>query len=625
MKKFLSLSLVVCLLLSVASVSASAQNTPKLYIIGDGIAADWENSADAYPTQGWGEYFKDMVNGIDAVNVARIYTDMTTYISDGYWEEIAKDLKEGDFVVVAFGVQSIDARDKSQYSKALTKYVLDAKQRGVEIIFVTPAPITESLATNKRLTPMTESIKTVAKMLDVPVIDLNAILLDGVKSDSDLKPLYNSLYLSNTQKTYYKQRGTISFFAANHSAAKTGKYLSMQGANYVANVVAREIYSSDTKLSKYMKNVDDPAQRPVYYDVLNEMSTGEIRGILYTGMDYKGLPTQVFAYLGIPEGVTAENPAPAMVLVHGGGGKAYLDWVKKWVEKGYVALSYYFMESQASTDNALSDGNIIYYDRGPRRGGSIDDNTYANIPRDEQWMYHATADASLAYTLLDSLPQVADGQIGISGISWGGVVTASVIGRDTRFKLAMPVYGAGYLDENLGNIHPVSQWDGRHNFDKVKASGMKTLWINSPTDYYFDVTTTSKSAAACGGDALLIYMFGHGEPSGSGVDGTLGEVFSYADSVFREGEAFPQLSTPKKSGSKVTLTATSDIGVKSATLYYTTSGVVYDGTCNSLWLSQSAEVKGNKITATLPNGTKGYYIGVTDSNGNRITTGYQTN
>ena len=623
MKKFLSLVLAVVLVLSMATVATHAQHTPKLYIIGDGIAADWGNSA--YPTQGWGEYFKNTVNGIEAVNASRTETDMTTYIAEGYWEDIAKDLKAGDFVVVAFGAESIDARGKSQYSKALTKYALDAKQKGAEIIFVTPAPIAESLEQNKKLNSMTESIRKVAKMLNVPVIDLNARMLDGVENDSDLKSIYNSLYLSNTQNSYHKQRGTISEFAQKEASEKSGIYLNNQGAIYVANVVAREVYASDTKLSKYMKNIDDPTQRPVYYDVLNEMNSGEIHGILYTGMDYKGMPTQVFAYLGIPEGVTAQNPAPAMVLVHGGGGRAYLDWVEEWVDKGYVALSYYFMESQASTDNTLPSGNVIYYERGPRRGGSIDDNTYASIPQDEQWMYHATADASLAYTLLDSLPQVKDGQIGISGISWGAVVTASTIGRDTRFKLAMPVYGAGYLDENQGNIHPVSKWDGRHNFDKVKASGMKTLWINSPTDYYFDVTTTSKSAVACGGDALIIYMFGHSEPLGSGVEGDLKEVFSYADSVFRGGAELPKLSAPKKTGSKVTLTATSDVGIKNATLYYTTSGIVYDGTCNSLWLSGSTEINGDKITATLPNGTKGYYIQVTDTNGNRTTTGYQAN
>lgn len=620
MKKFFSLFLAFLMAISMTVFTANAESTPTLYIIGDASVA--ELGEGMYPAQGWGEYFKDTVEDINAVNKAIPMTNMTTYISEGYWAEIVKNLKSGDFVVASFGVESIDARGKSQYSKALTKLCLDAKRKGAQIILVTPAPITASLEANKKLTPMMDSMKKIGKMFDVPVIDLNAKMLEGVESDADLKSIFNSLYLSNTQKTYYKQRGTISSFADNYTAAKTGEYVSVQGAKYVANVIAREIYSSDTKLSKYMKNVDDPTQRPVHFDVLNSMSTGEIRGILYDGMEYKGMPTQVFAYLGIPEGVTAENPAPAMVLVHGGGGKAYRDWVEMWVDRGYVALSYYFMESQASTDNTLPDGNKIYYDGGPRRGGSINDEVYANIPEDEQWFYHAAADASLAYTLLDSLPEVKDGEIGISGISWGAVVTASVIGRDTRFKLAMPIYGAGYLDENKGNIKFTTKWDGKHNFDKVKASGMKTLWINSPTDHYFDVTTTTKSSEACGGESLILYMFNHGEPSAAG----LGETYNYADSVFRGGASLPKVSVPKKSGNKVTVQVESSVPIESAAIYYTPIDITYNSSgCENLWLSRNAEISGGKVTAEIPNGTKGYYIEVKDTNGNRMTTGYQQN
>ena len=95
MKKFLSLFLAVVLVLSMATVSTFAQKTPKLYIIGDGIVA--AASQDMYPAQGWGEYFKNTVNGIEAVNAARHDSDMTSYIADGHWEAISKDLTENDF------------------------------------------------------------------------------------------------------------------------------------------------------------------------------------------------------------------------------------------------------------------------------------------------------------------------------------------------------------------------------------------------------------------------------------------------------------------------------------------------------------------------------------------------
>ena len=49
------------------------------------------------------------------------------------------------------------------------------------------------------------------------------------------------------------------------------------------------------------------------------------RELYYPGVTYNGKPTRVFAYYGKPEG---NGPFPAMVLVHGGGGKAFPDWVK---------------------------------------------------------------------------------------------------------------------------------------------------------------------------------------------------------------------------------------------------------------------------------------------------------
>lgn len=33
--------------------------------------------------------------------------------------------------------------------------------------------------------------------------------------------------------------------------------------------------------------------------------------------------TKVFAFVGLPEGASAENPVPGIVLVHGGGGTAF--------------------------------------------------------------------------------------------------------------------------------------------------------------------------------------------------------------------------------------------------------------------------------------------------------------
>src|SRR6185369_10065470 len=56
--------------------------------------------------------------------------------------------------------------------------------------------------------------------------------------------------------------------------------------------------------------------------------TGLVQEVYYQGENYQGKPTRIFAYLGRP--AEGNGPFPAMLLVHGGGGKAFRDWADHW-------------------------------------------------------------------------------------------------------------------------------------------------------------------------------------------------------------------------------------------------------------------------------------------------------
>ena len=66
------------------------------------------------------------------------------------------------------------------------------------------------------------------------------------------------------------------------------------------------------------------------------LDQGDTKAIFYETLSFKGKPTRAFAYIGIPK---SDKPVPAMVLVHGGGGKAFYEWVKIWNDRGYAAIS----------------------------------------------------------------------------------------------------------------------------------------------------------------------------------------------------------------------------------------------------------------------------------------------
>src|ERR1043166_1039042 len=59
--------------------------------------------------------------------------------------------------------------------------------------------------------------------------------------------------------------------------------------------------------------------------------------VYYEGEPYQGKATRIFAYYGRPE--SGNGPFPAMLLVHGGGGKAFREWAEHWAKRGYVALA----------------------------------------------------------------------------------------------------------------------------------------------------------------------------------------------------------------------------------------------------------------------------------------------
>ncbi len=80
--------------------------------------------------------------------------------------------------------------------------------------------------------------------------------------------------------------------------------------------------------------------------------TGLVQEVYYQGEPYRGKPTRVFAYLGRP--AAGKGPFPAMVLVHGGGGKAFRDWAEHWAQRGYVALA--MDTAGCGPDGPLADG-----------------------------------------------------------------------------------------------------------------------------------------------------------------------------------------------------------------------------------------------------------------------------
>ena len=83
--------------------------------------------------------------------------------------------------------------------------------------------------------------------------------------------------------------------------------------------------------------VDTCAQAPKTYEAEGFKPDGQVRAIFYDALPWNGKPTRVFAWIGVP--AKHDGKVPGMVLVHGGGGTAYKEWVQKWNAQGFAAIS----------------------------------------------------------------------------------------------------------------------------------------------------------------------------------------------------------------------------------------------------------------------------------------------
>ena len=167
---------------------------------------------------------------------------------------------------------------------------------------------------------------------------------------------------------------------------------------------------------------------------------GLVQEVWYEGEPKNGQPTRILAYCGRPAGLAPGQRAPAVLLVHGGGGRAFKDWASHWAGRGYVALA-------MDTAGQGIDGQPHDW-AGPDQSDTTKFRPFQDSEIREMWTYHAVAAILRGHSLLISCAEVDAERIGITGISWGGYLTCITAGVDSALKAAVPVYGCGYLGDN---------------------------------------------------------------------------------------------------------------------------------------------------------------------------------
>ena len=195
------------------------------------------------------------------------------------------------------------------------------------------------------------------------------------------------------------------------------------------------------------------------------------RNVRFVIAEIKGKKTRLAGIYGFPDG--SQGRLPAVLQIHGGGGKARLDEVKYLAARGYAVLSVNwggangktptfnrpdtFTESDPNTEwgevdpTQMNAGRYSSMLPGPKQ--FFEDREH---PKNNNW-YLLTMACRRALTFLEQQTEVDPSRLGVHGYSMGGNLTMYVAGTDRRVKAAVPgVGGQGWRWQK----HPFFGGDG---------------------------------------------------------------------------------------------------------------------------------------------------------------------
>lgn len=173
-----------------------------------------------------------------------------------------------------------------------------------------------------------------------------------------------------------------------------------------------------------------------YYD--QELDYSENIKAVFIRSDYNDNESYAFAYLGYPDQIS--DKTPAVLLLHGGGGTAYHEWVSEWTNRGFIALAIDLEGHVPLKTGKITDAPNDLYQKSQYPAPHNQNLTDDKKGLENTWLYYACKTAIIANSFLHNLANVDIYKVGVCGISWGGYIASIIGGYDDRFNYLIPLY-----------------------------------------------------------------------------------------------------------------------------------------------------------------------------------------
>jgi dienelactone hydrolase len=369
---------------------------------------------------------------------------------------------------------------------------------------------------------------------------------------------------------------------------------------------------------------------------------GAIHSLVYAGEPVLGQPTEVFAFYASPATLgerSKDSKFPGVVLIHGGGGTAFAEWVWLWAKRGYAAIAMDLAGSRppepvydeagvpkaglVSKPNSRTRLELGGLDHGPpEKFESIGGET------SDDWPYQAVASVIRAHSWLRSFPEVQADRTAVTGISWGGYTTCLVASLDNRFRAAVPVYGCGFLFEGesvqkgaIDRLGPRRQaWIEAYDPSRwLSRCRVPILFVNGTNDQHYPLDSYQRSFDLVPGfkQMRIEVQMRHSHPAGWAP----AEIALFIDSYCQDLPPLTLLDSPAVTGEEVRLSYRSPSPLRAAAVHFTSDG---GPRTQRTWQSLPARIAEDQIVAPRPPaGANTWFLSATDERGAMVTTSVQ--
>lgn len=159
---------------------AQASGPRKIVVVGDSTAAEY--GPERYPQLGWGQVLKCRLDGgVGVLNVARGGRSTKSFIAEGFFSDMLKQVNPGDTVLIQFGHNdSAEGRPErytdpnGDFRENLRAYVAVVRAKSAVPVLLTPVARRNWSGGRLQVSegPYAEAVRVVAAETRTPLIDL---------------------------------------------------------------------------------------------------------------------------------------------------------------------------------------------------------------------------------------------------------------------------------------------------------------------------------------------------------------------------------------------------------------------------------------------------------------------